>query len=295
MYFYNAYELNIQSDLEIPGFSPIGKQEIDVWIDRQVSSEPLTCDPRKVVVEKIFQGVRFSCPFGVWYEISNGKKIEIIAQSELSGQIELLPLYGFALASVLQQRGFLVVHASAIEIAGHIIVVLGEKAEGKSTLITSLIARGNSLVSDDVTAFSINLPVVRILPGTNSVKLWPDAIKALDIQPLNSLELFPESEKRNLLFNCKSSRMNDGTGITIIVLDWAKNIALKEVLGTEKILRFMRSSYFSRFEEALNEDCKKNIFLQCSAISRNIRMLKLSRPKDLNLLPDTAKLIEMSL
>lgn len=200
MYLYRAYELNIQSDLEIPGFNPIIEQEINVWIERQVSQRLLVCDPEKVVVEKIYQGVRFSCPFGVWYEISNGKKVVIIGQSQLSCQVELLPLYGFVFANVLQQRGFFVVHASAIEIAGHKIVVLGEKAEGKSTMIASLIARGHNLVSDDVTAFSINQPVVRILPGTNSVKLWPDSIKALGIEPVNSFELFPGSKKKKFSF-----------------------------------------------------------------------------------------------
>lgn len=63
-----------------------------------------------------------------------------------------LPLLGPVMACHLHRRNLLVLHGSAVAIAGDAHVFLGDKGQGKSTTAAALVAAGFPLVADDVVA-----------------------------------------------------------------------------------------------------------------------------------------------
>jgi hypothetical protein len=91
-------------------------------------------------------------------------------------------LLGSCLAAVLQQRGVLPLHASAVQSARGAIVILGGAGAGKSSLAAAFVRSGLSLIADDLCAIvpdSDGWPVV--LPGPRRLKLREDAVERLGI------------------------------------------------------------------------------------------------------------------
>jgi hypothetical protein len=66
-----------------------------------------------------------------------------------------LYLLGPALGVLLQQRGLLVLHASAVAIGERVVAFVGESGWGKSTTAAALERRGHTVVADDVCALHL--------------------------------------------------------------------------------------------------------------------------------------------
>jgi hypothetical protein len=85
------------------------------------------------------------------------------------------------LAAVLRQRGLLTLHASTVATPAGAVTVCGRSGAGKSTTVSALMARGNPLLSDDLTALS---PApdggVLALPGAAQLYLCEDAMQGLE-------------------------------------------------------------------------------------------------------------------
>ena len=78
---------------------------------------------------------------------------------------------GMTLAVVLQQRGALVLHASAVDLGGAVVAFTGPSGAGKSTTASVFAARGYPVVTDDFLPLHVNGSHVRCLGGTGTLKL----------------------------------------------------------------------------------------------------------------------------
>ena len=87
---------------------------------------------------------------------------------------------GSVLAAVLRQRGLLVLHATAVNTAQGAVLLGGPSGVGKSTTLAALLARGCTLLADDITALRLSAagPVV-VLPGACQLHLCEDAAAGL--------------------------------------------------------------------------------------------------------------------
>lgn len=237
-------------------------------------------------------GIRFSCPYGgLGYEIVRGRDITILSPEKKTSDLERLPLYGFAIAAALQQKGFFVLHASAVEISGKAVAVAGGKTQGKSTLVAHLVARGHRLISDDVTAIVFQPGLAAVVPGIPCIKLWPDALQAQGENPEDYPRLYQDTGKRNWFVTesfCPVGRALD----TIFMLDHGDGLCLQEMTSAEKLLWLAGCGYFAKFQNAFPKDVTKAIFEDCAALVGRTKIVKLNRPGDLALLGDTSRLVE---
>jgi len=291
---YLAYELIIQSFLELPGFSRVTEQQPDIVVCGQFVDCSMVNCTNKVEEQKTDNGIDFHCPFGVMYRVTNGEKISLISLPRKYSKLETLPLYGFALATVLHQRGIFVLHGSAVAIGTKGVVVVGEKMAGKSSLVMALLASENQLISDDVTGVVFDRVTAEVLPGFASVKLWPDVLQVLGIDPTCYPALHAETEKKHYFPEKKSCC---GTRVKlefIVVLIQSDMIRTEELIGREKVLSILKGHYMSRYEDVFSVDEEKNVFLECVRIAQQVRVIKLYRPKNLLLLQDAAmELVEV--
>ncbi|PEN12832.1 hypothetical protein CRI94_12570 [Longibacter salinarum] len=169
---YIAYGLRIHSDLPLPELVPAeGNAAPDVVIrlqsldpDREEMDEPDTA--------------YFSWEEVGRFEARRGKHVIADLNDNVDPDIARLPLLGLVLGAILLQRGFLVLHASAVVVDDGVVAFLGHKGYGKSTTAAALHAQGHPLIADDLLAVHVpqdgSTPLV--WPGFPVLKLWPESV-----------------------------------------------------------------------------------------------------------------------
>lgn len=89
---------------------------------------------------------------------------------------------GSPLAAILHQRGNLVFHASGVLTRKGVVLFTAPSGVGKSTTAAALAARGHALVTDDMAVVEQRGTEWQVFPGPSRLKLWPDSLRALDIE-----------------------------------------------------------------------------------------------------------------
>jgi len=79
----------------------------------------------------------------------------------------------------LSRQGKLVLHGSAVDIAGQGVAFLGESGRGKSTLAASFATQGTRFLTDDGLLLEWAGVQCRIIPSHPSIRLWQDSEGAL--------------------------------------------------------------------------------------------------------------------
>jgi hypothetical protein len=89
----------------------------------------------------------------------------------------LIPIFveGNVLAHALAADGLLALHASAVELGGRALAIVGPSGTGKSTLAALLCAAGARLVADDVLRVDATGSGAICFPGTRGLRLRPAA------------------------------------------------------------------------------------------------------------------------
>ena len=104
------------------------------------------------------------------------------------------PVIGF----VLLLRGTHCLHASAVNVGGRAIALVGPAGAGKSTTAAAFAKRGYRVLSDDVVTLDDESGELMVHPAYPCIRLWPDSAEALfgaaDALPL----LTPNWDKRYL-------------------------------------------------------------------------------------------------
>lgn len=89
-----------------------------------------------------------------------------------------------SVASFLRwQRGWPSLHASGVVVDGRVLAIGGQSGAGKSTTTAALALHGHPLFSDDVLGWRSTPEHLLACPGPTRVKLWPDALAALGLDP----------------------------------------------------------------------------------------------------------------
>jgi hypothetical protein len=129
------------------------------------------------------------------------KGSEIVVDALPHADVRLISLFltGTGLGVLLQQRGLLLLHASAVMINKCVVAFLGGSGWGKSTMAGALRMKGYTIVSDDILAIDFpkeQKPLVR--SGITRMKLWPESLECLGEDPRKWQEFYPGSEKRSI-------------------------------------------------------------------------------------------------
>lgn len=88
-----------------------------------------------------------------------------------------------AMASVLQHRGLLVFHASAVAIDGKAAIFMGSPGSGKSTIAAAMHSCGYSVLSDEIVAVQAEEIVPVVLSGLPHIRLLPQSARYLGQDP----------------------------------------------------------------------------------------------------------------
>ncbi len=93
-----------------------------------------------------------------------------------------LYLLGTCFATLLQQRGAIVLHASGIAVGAKAVLFCGASGAGKSTMAALLCQNGYALLNDDVCTIAYTEGKgYHVLPDTRKLKLWGASVQGLSL------------------------------------------------------------------------------------------------------------------
>jgi hypothetical protein len=294
---YFAYGLRIRSAVPLPELVAFEGAEADAII----RTGAIDWRPDKYDAARWFEvtaeGVYLSWEGVGKFLVSRGREITMDPCQGAEQRLLRLPLLGTALALLLHQRGLLVLHASAIDVRGRGVAFLGSKGRGKSTMAAALYARGHRLLSDDIVAIDEDESgCPQVLPGFPQFKLWPQAAaSSLGDDPALLPELARGLDKRA---RRAADRFSLGPVPLANLYALAEgNEARLKPLGSQASLRqLVAHSYVTRFGgELLRGEQGASHLRHCANLIRRASAFEFRRPDSLDLLGETAALVERQL
>ncbi len=292
MPFYTAYGLNIQSELELPELIP-GGDGSDITIRLGQLEHPLNADAIEGCLEATPDHVYLYWPDVGTFLVAGGREITIDPTPGTAENTLRLFTLGSGFGVLLQQRGLLVLHASAVAVAGAVVAFIGDKGWGKSTTAASLHARGHTLVTDDLLAITFaadGQPLV--LPAYPQFKLWPESVEALGIAPEDLPLIRPELDKR-------ARRISENFAQealplrALYVLGGGDELLITPLAPQTGFIHLLRHVYVSRFgTDFLKQTGANQHFFHCTAITRRLPVRAFIRRNDLTQLQAAIDLVE---
>lgn len=196
----------------------------------------------------------------------------IHANNGLLSQFILGPC--FAVLHHLRQS--LVLHASAVLIAGAPVLFLGGPAQGKSTLAARFAQRGYPPISDDIAIVTEKEGDLTLLQSPPVLRLEDEAAAALGIEAAALSMIHPASKKR--LYVCHANRpeaLHVSPG-NIYVIDTEDSLdkAIEPIAPAAALLELVRHSYCASI---LGGMYLRSHFLICARLVQSARCLRLPR------------------
>lgn len=219
--------------------------------------------------------------------VSDGTRVVYHSRDDLrEGELVWVQqcLLGPPLALVLHQRGDLVLHASAIDIDGHVAVLMGYKGGGKSTLTAAACQAGFPLQSDDVVVLD---PVNNAgdaytsRPGMPQIRLWPNSIEALQI-PLDETVLIHSGGKKRIwlqppcVYEPLPAKM-------LVFLQRGEEVGIERLYGREAFSVVASQLYAPRFAGDTLQS--PEFFAAIAHLVRAVPVFRLTRTTSLDDLP----------
>jgi hypothetical protein len=223
--------------------------------------------------------------------VRHGREILVDPEPDAGEALLQLVLLGPVLAALLQQRGQLILHASAVEIAGAAVGFLGGRGAGKSTLAAALYSRGHALLTDDILAVALQNGSPGVLPGLAQLKLWPDAVTALGGDPVILPPVREGHEKRA---QDASARFRSAPLplARLYVLSGGDAPGIEPLTARDAFLDVVTHSYGITWLHGVSGSGE---FEARAELVRRVPVRRLRRPAGLDLLGQVARLVEEDL
>ncbi len=203
----------------------------------------------------------------------------------------VLYLLGTCFAVILQQRGRVVLHASAVAVRGRAMLFCGQSGAGKSTLAALLERRGHPLLNDDVCNLSQRDDDYFVFPDGRMLKLWAASMAHLQRRPNSEARV-----RRDLEKFYASPELTDLTpravgGVYILhTREDVQATTLTKLNNAESLSVLMQNAYRPALVSAMGKI--PLYFAMAVAIQRSAGIYRLSRPMDFSRTDETLDLLE---
>ncbi len=204
--------LALRADVALPGIAPTNASEPDVAVElverlpapiptntRYRAGASDDVGARVEVVDDARGHTAFRYGDGTAFDVDHRARPARIRAAIAPGQtLEDLTtyLYGPVLGFVLRTWGRLALHASCVRLDDGAVLLAGEPGAGKSTTAAALAMRGHTVISDDLTALSLEGDTPLAWPAFDHLRLWPSS-EPLVLDDASRLErITPTWEKR---------------------------------------------------------------------------------------------------
>ncbi len=232
----------------------------------------------------------FSVPdVGTW-RITGGAEIAVQpAGDPASIEVRLFTL-GSAWGALGYQRGWAMLHGSAVLGPKGAVLFCGPQGAGKSTMAAALSLQGLPLVGDDlsrVEAGRADRPA-RIYPSSTRHKLWAEAIEALGLSERGRVQDWFRSDKYHLDADTSVPVDLPVPLAGIYVLEYGKRFSVERLGGGDAAIAVLReTAYRPHFLEAMGRLSEQAVY--AAQIAASVPVWRLTRQADLAQLSDVSE------
>jgi len=290
MPFYKAYGLSIFSEIELTELNSAEPSEIcdlRILIGKVDSVKLKKTQVFRRGIQAYFGESNAGDLILHWDDVADyqAKDGNVLIVSPLTTSPGLLSLFTVseAIGLILFQKGYFLLHASAIKIGQEAWCFMGSPGAGKSTTAAAFVKAGCPLLSDDLTAIQFdinNKPFV--IPGYPQLKIWDTAVEGLSY---SMEEVQPVSEGiKKFSFKQDGNDEQDLIPLTeVFFLHNAKNRAALELLSPTQIPTETLKT-FPLPGSLMTGDSLKRHFIQSFQCAVSARIWKKRRPANFALL-----------
>jgi hypothetical protein len=185
---YLAFGLTIETNIRFDGILQSSTAETDVFINEGNVPEKagqLTRVQRRGIrarIGKAESGFILNWPGVGKFRITNGTQIAYQNLGSDEGTLRLF-LLSEVIGICLYQRGYFLLHASAVKVHDESLVFMGIPGAGKSTTATAFGKAGHTVLTDDLVAITFIDGKPSLVPAFSQYKVWENALVGLNIDP----------------------------------------------------------------------------------------------------------------
>ena len=178
---YRAYGLCIRSEIAAPFAAPGRENGADLTI--RVGAAPASLGDStgvwggwQAAPGRLLLNVEGTARYLI---TEQGRDVVVAPAAVGDGAVGVF-LFGSVLGACLQQRGYLTLHASAIETDAGAVLFAGARGIGKSTLAAALLDRGYRMLADDISAVALDAGGrPEVFGAFPHIRLWADVMERL--------------------------------------------------------------------------------------------------------------------
>jgi hypothetical protein len=207
---------------------------------------------------------------------------EILFDLDPEGECRTVALYllGTCFAILLQQRGSLVLHASAIAAGGRAMLFCGRSGAGKSTMAALFCRRGYALLNDDVCNVA---PAAgdsyEVWPDGRMLKLWAESLDQLEWSKRPDMAVRSDVEKYFFAPPVSEAQPQPVGAIYILcALPAEEAPSIRRLSALAGTLELKRNAYRPALVTAMHKE--KAYFAASVGLQRGAGVYILSRPLD---------------
>jgi hypothetical protein len=302
-YCYGVFGLVLESCFELAGLENIGGtpkdgiREPDVTVVAGHVPEVLeTAFASRGRVQVGTEEILVSYAGAARFLMEKGRRIVVDITGYIPrGQLSQI-ITGTCLGAVMQQRGWVTFHGSAVDNHGKgAVLFIGQKGSGKSTLAALLARKGYELLSDDLCPADEMEGRYHVYPGMPAVKLCGISLGSLGMATENLSKVTTHCEKfivptkepfRGTFSDTpRSPRIID----RIYVLGWGGRMEMREIPMKEAVPHLMKNIFRKWMIRRVMGPSE--VFERCARIAKSVPVYSWERPLDSSGLGDTVEFL----
>ena len=226
--------------------------------------------------------------------MEGGNAIIIDIRQPIGDDVLRTYLQGVLMATLLRQRGLLVLHACCVARDGKAFGFVGESGWGKSTLAEYFCQQGYELLNDDVMAIEATAkPHPLVVPGAPQIRLRPQAGEWLRDDFDNLPKVHSRAHKRVNFQQSYAAAPVPLSKLYMLDRAYTDRLAIEPLSKKEALLPLMQHTRVTHlFKDPTYTAQHLN---QCSSLVNTIPVARLHRVRDLETLPKLQALVEQDL
>ncbi|MBF0477734.1 MAG: hypothetical protein HQK59_18280 [Deltaproteobacteria bacterium] len=293
MHYYEAYGLNISSEITCPELVETSEHEPDVIIQCGIVPQKLAgltttgykfqAGPNRILIQTMILADIL---------VAAGREITVAPKSAaLDGDVRLV-LLGWALGALLHQRDLLPLHGSVISLeGGGCVVFCAPSGTGKSTPAASFLRQGYQLMDDNIAVVAPVDEKFMVYPGYPEIKLWPQVFKEFSQGSLKYRTVRPSYGKQAIDDGDQfQNRPQPLKKIYIISRTRLPELKITPLAGGDKFQALLQNTFCVRFVRGLGKIATHLNAVQ--ALAAAIPVLEIQVPEHLLLDQDLIEFLE---